>query len=308
MTFEAYLNGDRPESVPDISWYDVYKVYSTCPAKWKFGEKKEQDSSKFADHVAMLNPESFTNRFMREPCADDYEEILSTDAQIKDWLKSRGVSGYSAKKYDELVAMVDMTSEKPFILKREQQKVSDVAFSRGMDLIPASDWDRIASMRNVFFSNQAYADMLTDTYNDVLLVGDLCGVTLRLKYDAISKSGAIIDYVSAGSSNPEEFRNQAERGGYYIKQAMLHDAFVSAYGKKPSEQIILCQEKSEPYIPTAFRITEQHITIGRIQYQSALAMLKVCMEKETWVAYSSPGELVDLPISPWLKKQYGIED
>lgn len=308
MSFTAYLNGERPDSVPEISWFDLYKIYSTCAAKWKFADKKDQGVAKFADHVAMLNPEVFAQRFMREPCADDYEEVLTSDAQIKDWLKSRGVSGYSAKKYDELVEMVDKTSERPFILKREQKKAEDAAFQLGMNLIPSADWDRIMAMRSVFFANDAYAAMLTDTYNDVLLVGEVEGVQLRLKYDAISKSGMIIDYVTAASSNPEDFRNQAEKGGYYLKQSLLHDAFVSAYGKKPSEQVILCQEKNSPYIPVAFRITEHHLTIGRIQYKSALAMLKVCMENNAWASYSAPGELVDLPISPWTKKQYGIED
>ena len=308
MTFTAYLNGERPEVIPEISWFDVQRIYSTCAAKWKFEEKKEQEPAKFADHVAILNPETFNSLFIREPIADDYEEILCTDAQLKDWLKSRGISGYSAKKYDELVEMIDLTSERPFILKREQEKIADIAYQQRLTVIPGNEWDRILAMRSVFFGNKSFADMLTDTYNDVLLVGELCGVPVRLKYDAISRTGSIIDYVSATSSGPEDFRNQAERGGYYIKQAMLHDAFVSAYNCKPERQMIIVQETKSPYIPVAYGITEQHIQIGRIQYQSALKMLKACMESESWASYSAPGEIIDLPISPWFKKQYGIED
>lgn len=306
--FKAYLNGERPAELPEFSWFDLQRIYSTCPAKWKFEEKSEQSAAKFADHVAILSPESFTGRFLREPCADDYAEILTSDNDIKNWLKEHGVSGYSAKKYPELVELVDKTGDKPFILKREIEKAEDAAFQMGKTLLPAADWDRILLMRDVIFGNKAFADMLSDNYNDVLLCGELMGLPLRFKIDSLSKSAVMIDYVSCASAAEDDFRNQAEKGGYYIKQALLYDAFVSAYGSAPSEQVILCQERKYPHIPQAYRITDQHRAIGRTQYSAAITLLKACLESDSWLAYSAPGEIVDLPISPWFKKQYGIED
>ena len=307
MTFQVYQNGERPENLPEISWFDVKQIYETCPAKWKFQEAREQNSSKIADHVAILSPENFAERFLREPIADDYAEVLSTDQQMKDWLKSRGISGYSGKKYDELVSMIDSTSEKPFILKREQQKASDIAYQRNMQLISGSDWDRIMSMRSVFFGNPQFSDRLTNTYNNVMLCGELCGVEVRLSYDAMSSKGEIIDYVSTANVEPSQFMRHIENGGHYIKQAMLHDAFVKTYDRKPSSQIIIAQETKQPFIPVAYRVTDEHLAIGRSQYESALKLLKACIDNDRWVSYSATGELVDLPISPWLKKQYGIE-
>lgn len=308
MSFTAYLQGELPEVLPEISWFDLHRIYSTCPAKWKFEEREVKNSSAIYEHAAILNPADFERAFLREPDAGDYESILVTDNDLKAWLKDKGVAGYSNKKQDELIQLIDRTGESPFILSREKMVKEIEANQRNMKLIPGKDYDRVMKMREVIFSNAEFSELLTDTYNNVMLAGDMDGVDMRISFDAISKSGVIIDYVGATSVREEDFRSQAERGGYYMKQALLYDAFVDAYGQSPSRQLILCQERSSPYIPECYEITERHREIGRIQYKTALQLLKVSQEKEAWPTYSLGAGIKELPISPWYAKQYGLED
>lgn len=306
MTFTAHMQNEYPAIMPDISWFDLHRIYSTCPAKWKHEEREPKNQQALAEHAAILNPSAFNQQFAREPSKDDYESILSSDADIQAWLKERGVKGYSGKKYDELLPLIEQTEEKPLILKQEIERFNQSIGNRRS--VPASQYDKALQMRAVIFGNPQFAKYLDDSFNNVMLVGDLMGVEMRISYDAMTKGGVIIDYVGAASSNPEDFKNQAERGGYFLKQALLFDAFIEAYGRAPSEQFILCQERTSPLIPTMFRITDQHRQIGRIQYKSALQMLKACQDNDVWPTYGISGGIVDLPISPWVKKQYGIED
>lgn len=305
MTFTAYLQNEYQASMPDISWFDLHRIYSTCPAKWKHEEREQKNQQALAEHAAILNPVAFKEQFAREPGKDDYESILSSDADIQAWLKERGVKGYSGKKYEELLPLIEQTGEKPLILKQEIERFNQSLGHRRP--VPASQYDRALQMRAVIFGNQQFAKYLDNSFNNVMLIGQFLGVDLRISYDAMTADGVIIDYVGAASSNPDDFKNQAERGGYFLKQALLYDAFIEAYGIAPSEQFILCQERTSPLIPTMFRINDQHRQIGRIQYKSALQMLKACTENDVWPTYGISGGIVDLPISPWIKKQYGIE-
>lgn len=306
MTFTAYLQNEHPAIMPDISWFDLHRVYSTCPAKWKHEEREIKNQQAMAEHAAILNPVAFKEQFAREPSKDDYESIMSSDADIQSWLKERGVKGYSGKKYEDLIKMVEQTGEKPLILKQEIERFNQSIGKK--TAVPASQYDRVFQMRAVIFGNPQFAIYLNNSFNNVMLAGEILGVDIRISYDAITDDGVIIDYVGAASSNPEDFKNQAERGGYFLKQALLFDAFVEAYGRAPAEQFILCQERTSPLIPTMFRITDQHRMIGRIQYKSALQLLKACQENDAWPTYGIGGGIVDLPISTWVKKQYGIED
>lgn len=308
MSFTAYMQGEFPAVLPGISWFDLHRIYSTCPAKWKYEERESKNSSAIYEHAAILNPDEFDSKFLREPTADDYEKILVTDNDLKAWLKEKGVTGSSNKKYPELLEMIEKTGETPYILKQEQLAADIQANQRKMTLVSGKEYDRIVTMRQVIFSNHEFAELLKYTFNNVMLVGELEGVDMRISFDAITSSGVIIDYVGATSVRDDDFRSQAERGGYYLKQALLYDAFVMAYNRKPARQLLLCQERSSPYIPECFEITDKHREIGRTQYKTALQLLKASQENDAWATYSLGGGIRELPISPWYAKKYGLED
>ena len=57
-------------------------------------------------HCAVIEPEEMHRRYCVAPAIEDYPGALKTSTDMKAALKAAGVKGYSAKKSDELVAMV----------------------------------------------------------------------------------------------------------------------------------------------------------------------------------------------------------
>jgi hypothetical protein len=113
----------------------------------------------------------------------------------------------------------------------------------------------------------------------------------------------IIDYKTTASANPQDFGRQCYNAGYYLKMALQHDVFEIAYGQKPKEVKLLAQEKKHPFIPVMYRIQEEQLAIGRLQYRSALQTWRACVEKDVWPAYGGGAEL-ELQTPAFVKNQY----
>lgn len=301
---KLYQQNEIPDGDTGLSWFDLHRIYSTCPAKWKFEEREDKASSAIAEHAAILNPEEFSRRFAREPAKEDFAECLSSDAEIQKWLKSRGIGGYSGKKYDELVEMVDKTGEKPVIYRRVLEKFS--ADNAKKQVVPAKDYDRTLQMRETLFANAEFARRIESSFNDILIVGEICGVLMHIKLDCIDANGNVIDYVGCTDASPEAFKMQAIRGGYYLKQALIHD-MLSEIWDKPAAQQILAQERSYPNIPMLYDINQRHIEIGRIQYKKALTVYRECAEKSVWPNYSMGFGAIDLPIPDYYARSFGLD-
>jgi PDDEXK-like domain of unknown function (DUF3799) len=305
MTFEVFLQSQKkPDNTGIIGWFDLHKIYSTCPAKYRWDERESNNVAAIAEHAAILNPAEFERRFIREPDKIEYTEALTTDKEICSWLKEKGVAGYSGKKFDELLALVDRTGDKPLIWKRFIDE-----FNQNVGIktsVPAATYDKVLQMRAVIFGNERFAKIFEDSVNDVTIIGELHGVKIQVKYDAMTPQGAIVDYIGCTNASPEEFKNQAIRGGYYLKQALLHDVFVEAYGHKPIEQLILAQERNFPHIPEYYRVTDKFLEIGRTQYKTALQLIKQCTEKDIWPTYSLSDEVNEIIVPEYYAKQYGV--
>lgn len=296
---EEYLSGDK-----GIGWFDLQNIYSTCPAKYRWEEREVNNVTAIAEHAAILNQVEFERRFIREPAQKDYPHALTSDTAITAWLKDKGVGGYSGKKHEALVELVKQTGEKPLIWKEFIEEFHKSIGNKNP--IPAPIFDSVLQMRAVIFGNEKFANKLADSFNDVTIIGEINGVKIHVRYDSITPDGVIIDYVGCTSANPDEFGSQARRGGYYLKQALLHDVFTEAYGQPPSQQLILAQERKFPHIPEKFIITPDDLEIGRIQYRAALELYKQCSEKDIWPTYSLSDDEINLSTPEWYKKQYGL--
>lgn len=307
MTFHIYLQSDmQPDATGFINWFDLHKIYSTCPAKYRWEENKRNNVMAIAEHAAILNPNEFERRFIREPAKEDYPDALINDKDLISWLKDRGISGYSGKKHDELIELIDLTGEKPLIWKK---LIDDFYNSIGnKSSVPSVIFDKVLQMRAVIFGNEKFATKFSDSFNDATIIGDIDDVNIRVRYDVITTDGSIIDYVGCMNADSKEFTNQAIRGGYYLKQALLHDIFTEAYGHAPTEQLILAQERNFPHIPEYYRITNQFLEIGRLQYKSALFLYKQCIENDVWPTYSIGDEVTDIIVPEYYAKQYGVNE
>lgn len=301
---KLYQQNEIPDGDTGVSWFDLHRIYSSCPAKWRFEERDASENPAITEHAAILNHEEFSHRYVREPSKDDFENCLSSDADIQQWIKSRGIKGYSGKKYDELIEMVDMTGETPFIYRRELEKFAEK--NKGKKIVPAKDYDRVMQMRDVLFANNSFAERIEKSFNDILIVGEINGLLIHVKIDCIDDAGNVIDYVGCADANPDAFKMQAIRGGYYLKQALVHDMLSMIWSGEPEIQI-LAQERAYPYIPVIFDISKKHLEIGRVQYNAAIEIMKKCQAADAWPTYALGSQSVELPIPEYFARQYGVE-
>lgn len=297
MSNEAY-HGDTEY----VSGSSLCVIYKQSPAAWRFGGRDSTAALEFgiASHAAILEPEKFEAEFIRGLDKADYPDALTSDAAIKSWLKSKGVTGYSAKSGAALAEMVEKTGESVQLWSAMQADFE--AASEGLTIVKPADYDKIMQMRAVIFADAEYSERLSTGFAEYSIFGELCGVKVKIRPDIMTTSGEIWDYKTCADASPDKFAMASYDHGYLLKMAMQHDLFAAAYNKPPASIVLLAQEKKSPYIAQAYELGEQELAIGRQQYQQALKLYKHCKEHDTWPAYG--GGVLPLTMRDFIYKKH----
>ncbi len=300
-----------------ISGSSLCTIHNECPAVLKYGESKESPALHFgiASHAAMLEPELFEREFARDITKEDWDveddkgnitnPLLTSDAAIKSKLKELGMKGYSSKKGDELIEMLNAAD--PDVLVFKSLQAAHVEANKGKVLVPAKDYDDIQAMRKVIFANPLYADMMTDCFVETSIICEIKvdghdeWIGVKIRPDIITKNREVPDYKTTRDVKPDAFGRQAFHAGYLLKQAFVCDVLQAAYGAdfRPG---LMAQAKAVPFIPQLYWLTERQIEIGRAQYAYALKYWDHCKRNDVWPAYSNEG--MDLEIPAYAERQY----
>lgn len=302
MTFRVFTsdqltNEQYHEESDHVSGSQLVELMLDCPAQMRYGEKTETQALAFGtlSHAMMLEPSRFDAEFVRG--VDVVDGMMTSDAAIKAWLSERGIKGGSNKKFSELCEMVDATGESPLIYKCEMEKLE--LANEGKTIVKPDEYDMVMQMRRVVMADPAYSEMITGGATEVSLFGELCGVKVKVRFDLLTASGAIRDYKTTVSANPDKFGRNAYDLGYWLKMALQHDMFCAAYGRPPESVGLLAQSKKAPYIAQDFVLTEKQLAYGREQYQTALRIYADCKSRDSWPAYG--GGTMELPTPAWVK-------
>lgn len=294
-----------------ITWHDIFRVSTTCPNRWRHEDKKPVAAVPLAEHAAIFSESNFLSSFAREPDKSDFNECLTSDADIQRWLKEKGVVGSSGKKYDELIKLVEMTGESPNILKKIHQE-----FYREIGdktAIKAADYDRILQMRHILKQQSSLWDMLQNGDNRVTLTHEIEEFSLKVVIDCITNDGKIIDYMGVSSASSKGVLDLMENGGGWIKCALAHDIYKKVTGDYPNGVYILAQERTFPNVAELYQVVAaggeycKALDLGRRQYNAAIQMLKRCYTTNNWPGYSF-GQTTMLEPRAWTLKQWGIND
>jgi hypothetical protein len=298
-------NEQYHEDTEFVSGSELASLYFTCPAEYRYAEREEKQALTFGtnSHALMLEPSRFEAEFVREPSPDDYEGVLRTDIEMRAWLSERGIKGGSGKKADELIEMILATGEKPYLYKQILKDFQEA--NNDKTIVSAKDWDIMQKMRSVLFSVEQYRNWFDGAETEVSVFCEIDGYPVKCRFDVMTKSGRIVDYKSAASSKPDDFGRSAHDNGYWLKMALQHDVFTTAYGRDPESVTLLAQCKKSPFIPVAFDLTSAQLDVGRMQYKTALKIMFECRKTNIWPMYGSP--VMDLPTPDYLLKRYGME-
>lgn len=298
------LSNEQYQQLPQISGSTLVKIHSTCPAKFKYGERKETKALHEGTvlHCAVLEPERFFETYQRAPVLADYPGALVTAKDIESALKQRGIKGYSGKSKDELI---QFAIERCDDLIFWDKIVSDAADSTEKELIDAVLFDKAISMRGGI-DDQEIIDLLS---KNPMIEHSIIFEDRKVRPDVlvdIGDSFVLMDYKSTINANPDKFGKQAHDLGYWLKMAYQKDVIESLFQKPVSRVILLAQEKELPYLSQAYELTEQQLQVGREQYESAVLIYKNCESTGNWGKYASG--ILQLPTPQWVERDYGFNE
>ena len=301
-----YTSQEMPESVYHSQEMDEYvsgsvlwDYFNRSPAEAVYGEKKDTAALQFGSmaHMAVLEPELFEKTYARDFEAP--EGCLTSDAAMKSWLKAHGVTGYSAKKGMELVAMVKKAEPEQLCFIDEQAKYQ--ANNEGKEFIKPDIYDQLMTMRDTMSMYPGYKDMIDGAVIEGSIVGysDLIGMPVKVKPD-IWNEPVICNYKAVSSAKPDDVLRDCFKFGYFTKE-YLNALIVSELTGEFPEVRILAQCKTAPYVVTGITLTPEQIEIGRVQLEQALELYKACKDAGAYIDYTQ-GSFIEVETPAWMLK------
>lgn len=321
-----------------VSGSSLAEIYSTCPAAWKF--KPRDDKSKALvfgtqSHTNFESKELFEKTYRRAPAPEDFKDLITSQTALAAKLKSFGLKGTTGKTYPDLIKMMVDCGEDLNVLWLIEMIAESQARADGVQLIDAKDYDACVAMREVLESVPEYNACMNseNAQREMSIFGVINGVKVKVRLDHVEvaknvtctlingyddkgnpicediiypEAIVITDYKTTMSANPVEFMRLAYNHGYYLKMALQRDLFIKAYPdeKRPVVVRLLAQEKKEPYLPLTFRMNNEQLKIGRIQYMSVIHQFAVCQERNEWPSYANGEPEVCLDTPDWVRRQF----
>lgn len=296
-----------------INGSGLWEIYNDCPAKWRYGERKEKKCFTFGTggHTLLLEPVKFADEYVRMPSVDDYpldnngnKTILVTVSDMNSWAKERGIKGLSGKSKSEVIKIIRATGEDVRIYE-EERLITEIN-NIGKLFLEANDYDNIQQMRAVIHANSYHSKFIEGAQSEVSIFNTLLGEPSKVRIDCLTLGSDILDYKTTTSAKPGDFFRECVKYGYFMKMAMQHDIFVCEFGERPRSVNLLPQEKNSPFIPERFRLTDEQLAIGRIQLCSAMGIFKSCKNANSWPSYSMGNPVIEMETPEWFKKQFNL--
>jgi len=124
------------------------------------------------------------------------------------------------------------------------------------------------------------------------------GVTIKVRADWWAPgAGVVVDYKSARSADPAEFRRKLRPLGYHRQAPTYLDAFA-ANGAPLTDFVFVAQEKEPPYLVSACRLSDAAIHAGREDMERLVKLYRTCLELDSWPGYGDD-VIQDIDLTDW---------
>lgn len=309
MALKLFTNTELPESEYHgeeykdyLSGSELWEFLSKCPAEAVYGEKKESASliTGSAAHSEVLEMHSFDEIYYRgyEPT----EDCLTSDAEIRKYLKDKGRAGFSNKTGEVLWEAVKQCDPNQHCL-REQEKLYAEA-NEGKQLLPFNIYDNCKAMREQLMQYPSYSQAVIEGDCEYSIVGEMeiGGETVKVKSRPdIIHNGAIINYKTTTDASPDKIVRDSFNFGYLMKEFFNAIVFEALHGYFPVVRI-LAQSKKKPYVCTGITLTDEQIEIGRLQFEKAFALWKACKDAGAYIDFAQ-GDWLEVETPQWMFNQ-----
>ncbi|AWD92256.1 exonuclease VIII [Escherichia phage vB_EcoS_IME347] len=327
-----------------VSGSSLAEIFNTCPANWRFKKNEITKALEFGtqSHTNFESKALFEASYKRCPHPKEFKDLITSQSALAAKLKSFGLKGTSGKQYPDLIRMMVDCGEMLNVQWLIEMIAEAEARAEGKKLVDAEAYDACVTMRQVLENIPEHNACINSptAMHEVSIFGVISGVKVKVRLDHLDfaenvqarvltgfnnegepeyedviypEALVITDFKTTQSANPMEFPRLAFNHGYYLKMSLQHDLLKRAIQAGAFEGVskdipiivrLLAQEKKEPYLPLAYRMTMEQIRIGRQQYISVVHTFKECLESDVWPSYANGAAEVELETPKFVRYQY----
>jgi hypothetical protein len=192
---------------------------------------------------------------------------------------------------------------------REQR---DAAQAAGLVPLLADDWRVVQEMAAALRAHPIAAALFNpergQPEQSAFWQDETHGVWRRARFDwlpDLTPSGRLIvgDYKTTVSAEPRALAKSAANFGYHQQAAFYLDAVTALDLADEAAFVFVSQEKTAPYLVTAWELDREALDIGRALNEQALAIYAECMATDVWPNYTDDVALISLPA--WATYSFG---
>lgn len=183
----------------------------------------------------------------------------------------------------------------------KQQRID--AWAQGKAPLLKKDIELAQVMAGKVFAHQVAAKLLSAGTPEMsgYWHDDATGIRLRFRADWLTDPGDsggrifCVDYKSAASADPDEFRRSAAKYGYHQQAAWYQDGLREVGISDDAPFLFIVQEKTSPFSVSLVQLDQEDIDRGRRLNRIAIDLYAQCVETNTWPGYGNTIHQVSLP-------------
>jgi len=256
---EADLYHRRELGVVSKSALDLFQRSPAHYKAWIDGhDRKETDALRFgqAMHVALLEPERFSDTYIVEP----------------DFGDCRGKANRAARD-----AWRESNANRVVVSNDNQSSIT--AMQRSFFAHPTASKLLHGGISEV----------------SLRWVDDETGVVCKARADRWNPDRKLaVDLKSTDDASPEGFAKSVAKWRYHVQDALYRAGFA-ACGEPVEHFALVAIEKEPPYAVAVYTLDTEAVAKGHSLARAGIEMMRVCLDTKSWVAYSNGVSELALP-------------
>lgn len=175
-------------------------------------------------------------------------------------------------------------------------------------VLTGKEADYVVGMQESVHSVERVKKLIDDIqYTELsLFVTDTQGTLMKCRFDAITKSGLILDLKSTQDARVREFSRSIFNYRYHVQDAFYSDLFTAATSHR-AEFIFIAVESEPPHATVPYVLDDISREIGQSDYHKDLIRYAECEKTNDWPAYEQTADRELIALPEWAIADYEEE-
>lgn len=247
-------------------------------------------------HAAVLEPDTFWDRFWVAPVKADHPEALDT---VADYRKACDYFGadYKAKDTKPALRAALEGIDAPVAFWEDLKVCPD-----GKDEITRHQFDVASGVVGSIRETPEAGDLFSAGESEMsfFALDEPTGVVVKARADCyVEKAATVADLKTCEDARPHAVQRAIVNYGYDLSAAMYLDV-IAAAGKPAESFVWVFAETTPPYAVRVYIASSDMLEQARARYRAGLEQFAWCRDTDSWPGYEGAPQLIDLPA--WAKK------